>query len=158
MRNESLDKVLSKIAEEVVILATLILEDDSISTNTKVNKNTLRESALRHNIDTSTGMFSGGDVVIRALFNHYIYFIEKGRSPRTGKKPPIDVLIPWATKNNIPTDNNTLWAISTAIWRDGYAGRPIFAVLEKEVDKAFSGDWSEEIFKTIVEKLDNYFK
>lgn len=158
MRNEGLEKVISKIAEEVVTLATLILEDDSISTNTKVNKNTLRESALRYNIDTSMGMFSGGDTVIRALFNHYVTFIEWDRPPKYGKQPPISALKDWAEKNGIPSDNNTLWAISTAIWRDGHTGRPIFATLEKEVDKMFNEDWAEEIFNSIVEKLDTYFK
>lgn len=158
MRNEGLEKVISKIAEEVVTLATLILEDDSISTNTKVNKNTLRESALRYNIDTSTGVFSGGDTVIRALFNHYVTFIEWDRPPKYGKQPPISALKDWAEKNGIPSDNNTLWAISTAIWRDGHTGRPIFATLEKEVDKMFNEDWAEEVFNSIVEKLDTYFK
>lgn len=158
MRNEGLEKVISKIAEEVVTLAILILEDDSISTNAKVNKNTLRESALRYNIDTSTGMFSGGDTVIRALFNHYVTFIEWDRPPKYGKQPPISALKDWAEKNGIPSDNNTLWAISTAIWRDGHTGRPIFATLEKEVDKMFNEDWAEEIFNSVVEKLDTYFK
>jgi hypothetical protein len=158
MRNEGLEKVISKIAEEVVTLATLILEDDSISTNTKVNKNTLRESALRYNIDTSTGIFSGGDTVIKALFNHYVTFIEWDRPPKYGKQPPISALKDWAEKNGIPSDNNTLWAISTAIWRDGHTGRPIFATLEKEVDKMFNEDWAEEIFNSVVEKLDTYFK
>lgn len=158
MRNEGLERVISKIAEGVVTLATLILEDDSISTNTKVNKNTLRESALRYNIDASTGMFSGGDTVIKALFNHYVTFIEWDRPPKYGKQPPISALKDWAEKNGIPSDNNTLWAISTAIWRDGHTGRPIFATLEKEVDKMFNEDWAEEIFNSVVEKLDTYFK
>ena len=158
MRNEGLEKVISKIAEEVVTLATLILEDDSISTNTKVNKNTLRESALRYNIDTSIGMFAAGDTVIKALFNHYVTFIEWDRPPKYGKQPPISALKDWAEKNGIPSDNNTLWAISTAIWRDGHTGRPIFATLEKEVDKMFNEDWAEEIFNSVVEKLDTYFK
>lgn len=129
MRNEGLERVISKIAEEVVTLATLILEDDSISTNTKVNKNTLRESALRYNIDTSTGMFSGGDTVIKALFNHYVTFIEWDRPPKYGKQPPISALKDWAEKNGIPSDNNTLWAISTAIWRDGHRKRALPSLL-----------------------------
>lgn len=158
MKNTGVETAINRIAEEVVILATLILEDDSISTNTKVNKNTLRDSALRYNIDTSTGVFAGGDTIIRALFNNYITFIEWDRPPRYGKRPPISALKDWAVKNNIPSDNNTLWAISTAIWRDGHKGRPIFATLEKEVDKMFNDDWAESLFNSIVEELDNYFR
>lgn len=157
MRKPGVEQAIIKIAEEVVTLATLILEDDSISTNVKVGKNTLRESALRYSIDQSVSVFNGGDTIIRALFNHYIDYIERGRRPKVGKKPPIDALRDWAAKNGIPTDNKTLWAISTAIWRDGYEPRPIFAHLEQEVDKMFDEDWAVRLFNSIVEDLDKFF-
>ena len=157
MTNEGLNKVIAKIADEVVTLAQIILEDDSISSNPKSGKNTLRDSALKFDIPTSTSLFAGGDTVIKVLFNNYITYIEEGRAPRTGKKPPISALKDWAEKNGIPSDNNTLWAISTAIWRDGYAGRPIFATLEKEIDKMFDNEWAEQIFNNIVEALENFF-
>lgn len=155
--NEKILKAIEKMADEVIMLATLIMEDDSISTNIKVDKNTLKDSALRYDLATSTGYFQNGDVVIKALFNNYVEYIERGRKPKTGKRPPISALIDWADKNGIPTDNDTLWAISYAIWRDGYAGRPIFATLEKEIDKQWNSEWSIDLFEELTAELTNYF-
>lgn len=155
---EKLKIVIDKIAEEILLLATIILEDDSISGNPKTNKNNFRDSALLMDLKTSAELFPGGDIVIKALFNNYIDFIERGRLPKHGKQPPISALKDWAEKNGIPSDNNTLWAISTAIWRDGYAGRPILANLETQAEQLFDKEWADEIFETLVEQLDTYFK
>lgn len=157
MTNEGLNKVIAKIADEVVTLAQIILEDDSIFIKSQVGKKILRDSVLKFEIPTSTSLFAGGDTVIKVLFNNYITYIEQGRAPRTGKKLPISALKDWADNNGIPSDNNILWAISTILWRDGYAGPPIFATLENEIDKMFDKEWAEQIFNSIVEQLESFF-
>lgn len=150
-------QAMNKIADDLLALAAAVLEDDSISSNEKVGKNTLRDSALRGDLEAAISQTVGDDAVIRALFNHYVVYLEWDRPPKYKKKPPIDVLKEWAAKNGIPTDAGTLWAISTAIWRDGHKGRPIFATMDKELDGLFTDNWSDQLYEAIVDNLDNFF-
>lgn len=148
---------LNKIADDLLALATVILEDDSISVNEKVGINTLRDSKLRDDLAASISQITGGDPVIKALFNNYVVFLEWTRPPKHKKRPPIDVLKDWAAKNGIPTDASTLYAISYAIWRDGHKGRPIFATIDNNLDKLFNEDWADQLHDAIVDNLDNFF-
>jgi hypothetical protein len=50
-----------------------------------------------------------------------------------------------------------LWAISTAIWRDGHTGRPILAVLEKEIEEAFEKEYFDKIFESLISELNKFF-
>lgn len=154
--NESILKVIEEIAKDVLILSQLIMDDDSISSNRKVNKNTLRDSNLRKDIETKIESLDN-PVVINALFNHYIIFLEWSRPKKHKKKPPIDVLRDWALSRGIPTDNETLWKISYAIWRDGHQGRPILATLEKEIEESFDKDIFDKLFNSISEEITKYF-
>lgn len=97
------------------------------------------------------------DVVIEALFNNYVVYLEWDRPAKYGRKPPIDALKDWAEKNGIDTDAGTLYAISYAIWRDGHKGRPIFATIDKLADKAYATDWADRLFNGITSDLDNIF-
>lgn len=143
------------IASSLIKLAQSVMDDDAVGVNVKIGRNTLTDSTLKKTIE---GYVSAqDDFVVTLLFNHYVEFIERGRAPKTGKQPPIDALKDWAAKNSIPTDAATLWAISYAIWRDGYAGRPIFATLDTLLDKAFGDEWAPRIFDALVEELDIFF-
>lgn len=157
MDRTGIQVVINKIADDLLALAATILADDSISTNEKVGKNTLRDSVLNGNLAATITTLSGEDPVIKALFNHYVVYLEWTRPPRYKKKPPIGVLKDWASKNGIPTDAGTLWAISYAIWRDGHAGRPIFATMDKELDGLFIRDWADKLYDAIVDNLDKFF-
>lgn len=148
--------VVEAIATDVLTLAHLILETDNISVNKKTGKNTLKDSALNANVATSVSEIQG-EFVIKAIFNHYINYIEWDRPKKYGKKPPIDSLRDWAISRGLPTDNNTLWAISTAIWRDGHTGRPILAVLEKEIEEAFEKEYFDKIFESLISELNKFF-
>lgn len=156
MSKEGVKLAVDKIAGDLLALASVILEDDSISVNTKVGKNTLKNSTLRGDLETRVEQT--GDPVIQALFNNYVVFLEWDRPPKYKKKPPIGVLKEWAAKNGIPTDADTLWAISYAIWRDGHAGRPIFATMDIELDGLFMNDWSDKLFNAITDDLDKFFQ
>lgn len=157
MSAEGVRLAIDKIAGDLLALASAILEDDRYSTNDKVGKNTLRDSALNGDLEASISQFNGEDPVIRALFNDYVTFLEWDRPPKHKKKPPIHVLKDWAAKNGIPTDADTLWAISYAIWRDGHTGRPIFATMGIELDRLFIDDWSDKLYNAVVDNLDKYF-
>lgn len=99
-----------------------------------------------------------GSIVVDLLLNNYVNFIEKGRKPLSGKKPPIDALRDWALRHNIPADNSTLWAISTAIQRDGYEARPILATLEQQIESYLENEWSDKLFEILTDSLNEYFK
>lgn len=157
MSVEGVRLAMQKIGDDLLALAHTILEDDSISTNVKVGKNTLRDSALNDNLSLAISQTNGDDYVLRTLFNHYVVYLEWDRPPRYKKKPPIDALKDWAANNGIPTDANTLWKISYAIWRDGHAGRPIFATMDRELDNLFMNDWADKLKDAIFDTLDTIF-
>ena len=148
---DTTQQIAAKIAGEVITLARQIMHDNGV--NPKTGRNTLRESALLQAgsvIETS----GNGSFIIRTLFGNYIRYIEQGRAPRQGKMPPIDALREWASEKGLPTDNNTLWAIAYAIWRDGYAGRPILSLLEKAIDKKWNDSWADAIIQPLIDEID----
>jgi len=157
MSSKGIQLAINKIADDLLALAIAVLEDDSVSANVKVGKNTLRDSALRGDLEKAISSTTGNDPVISVLFNHYVVYLEWTRPPKYKKKPPISVLKEWAAKNGIPTDSGTLWAISCAIWRDGHAGRPIFATMDRELDGLFLDDWADKLYEAIIEDLDKLF-
>ena len=157
MSKEGVQLAVNRIASDLLALASAILEDDTISVNTKTGRNTLRNSALNGDLEAAIATANDGDPVITALFNHYVVFLEWTRQPKYKKKPPISVLKDWAQKNGIPTDASTLYAISYAIWRDGHEGRPIFATMDRELDTLFNDDWADKLYAAIVDDLDNFF-
>lgn len=154
--NEATGKIIEAIANDVLALSHLILEDESISKNKKVNKNTLRDSQLNKDLAVSTS-YTSEDILIKAIFNNYVGFIEWDRPKEYGDKPPIDSLRDWALSRNIPTDNSTLWAISTAIWKDGHEGRPILETLEKEIEESFDTEMYDKLFESIIDEITKYF-
>lgn len=157
MSREGVQRAIRKIADDLLALAGAVLDDDNVGTNTKIGRNTLRDSALRGDLESAIGETSAGDPVIKALFNHYVVYLEWTRPPRYKKRPPIGVLKDWAAKNGIPTDADTLFRISFAIWRDGHAGRPIFATMDARLDGLFFDGWADELSAAIFEELDSFF-
>lgn len=156
MNRPAIHTVVEAIAGDLLALSQVVLEDDRIGVNIKTGQNTLRDSALRADLQTIVKSFD--NPVITALFNNYVVFLEWDRPPKYGKRPPIDALRDWAASKGIPTDASTLWVISNAIWRDGHAGRPIFATIDTEVDILFADDWADRLFDAIALDLDKLFK
>lgn len=156
MNNDAIVKLTEAMASDVLKLFDQILDEDSIGINKKTGKNSLRDSALNNKVRIRTQQ-TKDSIVIEALFDNYIDYVEQGRKPRSGKKPPIDALRDWALARGIPTDNSTLFLIGRAIWRDGYEGRPILATLEDEIEKAFNERWAEQLFDAITDEFTKYF-
>lgn len=155
MNKETL-KVIETIGNDILMLATIIMENDSISVNDKVGKNTLKNSALKSDVEQN--IQATGNPIIQTFFNHYIVYLEWNRPKKYGKQPPIDCLREWASKNGIPTDNGTLWMISKAIWRDGHRGRPILSTLEKNIEDLFEKQYFDTLFIAIITELQDFFK
>lgn len=121
---DQIQKVMEELGEEILFLAQSILKENNIDEKSELYKN------LKLEIDSSKS-----SIVIDTLFDNYITYIENGRAPKTGKRPPIDALRDWAQSKGLPTDNKTLYAISTAIWRDGIEPRPILATLQERIEE-----------------------
>jgi hypothetical protein len=152
--NTALQKIIEEITGEIAVLADAVFKDDKVSSNRKVNKNTLKNKGKDVEVSWRE---QNGNIVIDTYFGNYLDYLEKGREPRKGKFPPADELRDWALSKNIPADNSTLFLIARAIWRDGYEGRPILATLEEQIEHKFDTEWYGKLFEAIIDKLTKYF-
>lgn len=152
---ESLDKVIKVIANDILEIARMILESNNLI-NEKVGKNTIApDSDLYKTLQVKAT--NDGDVVFDLMLNDYLVFIESGR--RAGAKfPPVEPIVRWAKKRGIPTDNNTIYLIRRAISRDGIQPRPFMAYIFEEMDARWDSNWADRIFDKIMEEIDNFFK
>ena len=152
---ESLDKVIKVIANDILEIARMILESNNLI-NEKVGKNTIApDSDLYKTLQVKAT--NDGDVVFDLMLNDYLVFIESGR--RAGAKfPPVEPIVRWAKKRGIPTDNQTIFLIRRAISRDGIQPRPFMAYIFEEMDARWDMTWSDKIFDKIMEQIDNFFK
>lgn len=76
MNKETL-KIVEAIGNDILTLATIIMEDDSISINDKVGKNTLKNSALKSDMEQK--IQATGNPIIQTFFNHYVVYLEWNR-------------------------------------------------------------------------------
>jgi len=138
-------KVVEAIAQDVLTLVHLILDENGVG-------DSLINEAVEVKVDQCD------NPVIRVLFDDYITYIDAGRKPRSGNMPPISALRDWAQRKGIPTDNQTLFLISRAIWENGITGRPILATLESEIERSFENKWADSLMAAIIKEVDNLFK
>ena len=152
---ESLEKVIKTIANDILEIARMILESNNLI-NEKVGRNTIApDSDLYKTLQVKAS--NDGDVVFDLMLNDYLVFIESGR--RAGAKfPPVEPIVNWAKKRGIPTDNSTIFLIRRAISRDGIRPRPFMAYIFEEMDERWDNNWSDRIFNKIMEQIDNFFK
>ncbi len=142
--NEATLKVLNSIAEDILSLVYLVLDE-----------NGLENSALRD--DVRCTVEASGNPMINILFNDYIKYIENGRKPNSGEAPPISDLREWAQRKGIPTTNDVLYAIAQTIKKQGIAPRPILARLEQQIEDSFANQWADQLFDAIMEELESFF-
>jgi len=152
---ESLDKVIKAIANDILSIARMILESNNLI-NEKVGRNTIApDSELYKTLQVKAT--NDGDIVFDLMLNDYLVFIESGR--RAGAKfPPVEPIVKWARKRGIPTDNSTIYLIRRAISRDGIKPRPFMAYIFEELDERWDDNWADSIFDKIMEQIDNFFK
>lgn len=154
-----LAKVIQEISNDIVRGARQIMDSD-VGINTKVGTNTLSHSNLYNQIKQSWK--EGDNIVIDTIFNGYLEYIELDRPPRYGKRPPVLEIAKWLKRKHIVSSNENImsvaYAVSYAIWRDGWKGRKVFDALDKYVDSGFDNQYADLIFEGLFKELDNYFK
>ena len=95
------------------------------------------------------------------FFNHYIEFIESGRMPKKGKRPPVFQIAKWLRRKHIVSSNENImkvaYAVSYAIWRDGIKGRPVMRTFFNMLDKEWNETYSKQLFEAILHNLTQYF-
>ena len=156
--NVQLAKIIQEITNDIVKGARDIMASD-VGINQKVGKNTLVGSNLYKQI--STQFKQDDNIVINLFFNHYIEFIESGRMPKKGKRPPVLEIAKWLRRKHIVSSNENImkvaYAVSYVIWRDGYKARKILEALDKYVDSGFENKYADMIFDALFKEVDDYF-
>lgn len=154
---------LAKIVQEItqdILKGVREIMSSNIGINEKVNKNTLVDSNLYNQIKTQFKQ-DENEIVINLFFNHYIEFIESGRMPKQGKKPPVLEIAKWLKRKHIVSSNDNImsvaYAVSYAIWRDGYKARKVMEALDKYVDSEFDKRYADMIFDALFKEVDDYF-
>ena len=145
--------LLAKAFAEDVMNITADIMASSMLVNDKVGRNTISP-----NSDIYKEMYAkaSGNIVIQLLLNDYVQYIESGR--KAGSKfPPIQHIVQWAKKRNIPTDNSTIFLIRRAIAEDGIRPRPFMYKVLETIDKKWDGEWSSELFNELTKIIDEFF-
>ena len=157
--NVDLAKIMKEITEDILKGAREIMSSD-IGIKQKVGKNTLVGSNLYNQIKWNFQQ-NDDNIVIDLFFNHYIEFIESGRMPKKGKRPPVFEIAKWLRRKHIVSSNENImkvaYAVSYAIWRDGYKSRKIIEALDKYVDSNFDEKYADMIFNALFQEVDDYF-
>lgn len=146
-------ELLAKAFAEDVMNITADIMASSMLVNDKVGRNTISP-----NSDIFREMYAkaSGNIVIQLLLNDYVQYIESGR--KAGSKfPPIQPIVQWAKKRNIPTDNSTIFLIRRAIAEDGIKPRPFMYKVLETIDNKWDGEWSSELFNELTKIIDEFF-
>ena len=85
------------------------------------------------------------------------WYMVMNEKPLHRWRPPFEVIYKWMQKNGLPTDNASVWAMSTSIALNGIKPRTVFKGWEKEVDKAIE-DFFDNVFENIIKDINDYFK
>lgn len=146
-------ELLAKAFADDVMNITADIMASSMLVNDKVGRNTIAPDS---NIFKEMYAKASGNIVIQLLLNDYVQYIESGR--KAGSKfPPIQPIVHWAKKRNIPTDNSTIFLIRRAIAEDGIRPRPFMYKVLETIDKKWEGDWSSELFNELTKIIDEFF-
>ena len=149
---DSITSLAKAFAEDVMNITADIMAS-SMLVNDKVGRNTI---APESNIFKEMYAKASGNIVIQLLLNDYVQYIESGR--KAGSKfPPIQPIVQWAKKRNIPTDNSTIFLIRRAIAEDGIRPRPFMYKVLETIDKKWDGEWSSELFNELTKIIDEFF-
>lgn len=157
MEYGNIKEALEEIVKDVREIILFILSSEVAVNNKTPNRWVHHPVSLEDSHIAQDLQVKKGDIgIVEFFLNEEIKWVESGR--RAGaRRPPIDALVGWATEHNIDTDNKTLWAISTAIARDGISPRPILSNIWDMVDGYWSDDWADRLFNDIIKELDEYF-
>ena len=148
--------------DNITLLAKAFAEDvmnitaDIMASNLMLNKKGINTIAPDSKIFKEMYAKASGNIVIQLLLNDYVQYIESGR--KAGSKfPPIQPIVQWAKKRNIPTDNSTIFLIRRAIAEDGIRPRPFMYKVLDTIDSKWDGEWSSDLFNELTKIIDEFF-
>ena len=149
---DSITSLAKAFAEDVMNITADIMAS-SMLVNDKVGRNTIAPDS---NIFKEMYAKASGNIVIQLLLNDYVQYIESGR--KAGSKfPPIQPIVQWAKKRNIPTDNSTIFLIRRSIAEDGIRPRPFMYKVLETIDKKWEGEWPSDLFNELTKIIDEFF-
>ena len=148
--------------DNITLLAKAFAEDvmnitaDIMASNLMLNKKGINTIATKSDIYKQMYAKASGNIVIQLLLNDYVQYIESGR--KAGSKfPPIQPIVQWAEKRDIPTDNSTIFLIRRKIVEDGIRPRPFMYKALETIDSKWDGEWSSELFNELTKIIDEFF-
>lgn len=149
-----IDKIIKHLAESFLnAFKGCLMSDKGI--NQKVGINTLEDSTLAKT-SKSRYIDKDNDYIAELIVNDYIKYIESGRR-KGAKMPPVLPILKWCKKNNIPTDNGTIFKIRRAISKNGIKARPIFDTVWEDMDSQIESIYFDKIYESIIIDLTKYF-
>ena len=114
----------------------------------------LKDSNLYKSLEVISSQ-NKGDLVFDFMLNDYVIYVDGGR--RSGKMPPMDVIVDWCKRHDIQYTNSIIYAIRKTIGEEGIRPRPFLDKIFSEIDKHWDSEWSDELFDKIMKEIDNFF-
>lgn len=141
-----INKIVMEFTKDIMQLVHAVMEGQDLASN--------KGSDIYKNLQVNAT--NDGDLVFDIILNDYLKFIESGRR-KGADMPPVEAIVEWAKKHDIPTDNGTIYLIRRAISRDGIAPRPFMDKVFADIDDVWDKDWADELFDEIMRMINDFF-
>ena len=142
-----ISKIVTEFTKDIMQLVSAAMEGQDLDNNKS-------SSDIYKNLQVKAT--NDGDLVFDIILNDYLTFIESGRR-KGADMPPVEAIVEWAKKHDIPTDNSTIFLIRRAISRDGIAPRPFMDKVFKDIDDVWDKNWADELFDEIMRMINDFF-
>lgn len=142
-----INKIVMEFTKDIMKLVQAVMEGQEFANN-KVSSDIYKNLQVNATND--------GDLVFDIILNDYLKFIESGRR-KGADMPPVEPIVKWAKKHDIPTDNGTIYLIRRAISRDGIAPRPFMDKVFSDIDDVWDKNWAYELFDEIMGMINDFF-
>ena len=142
-----ISKIVTEFTKDIMQLVSAAMEGQDLGNNKS-------SSDIYKNLQVKAT--NDGDLVFDIILNDYLKFIESGRR-KGADMPPVEAIVEWAKKHDIPTDNSTIFLIRRAISRDGIAPRPFMDKVFDDIDDVWDKNWADELFDEIMRMINDFF-
>ena len=142
-----ISKIVTEFTKDIMQLVSAVMEGQDLGNNKS-------SSDIYKNLQVKAT--NDGDLVFDIILNDYLTFIESGRR-KGADMPPVEAIVEWAKKHDIPTDNSTIFLIRRAISRDGIAPRPFMDKVFDDIDDVWDKNWADELFDEIMRMINDFF-
>ena len=142
-----ISKIVTEFTKDIMQLVSAAMEGQDLDNNKS-------SSDIYKNLQVKAT--NDGDLVFDIILNDYLKFIESGRR-KGADMPPVEAIVEWAKKHDIPTDNSTIFLIRRAISRDGIAPRPFMDKVFEDIDDVWDKNWADELFDEIMRMINDFF-